>query len=228
MTHNKESHMSEHDPMVAAPASPSPNRTPRMKGALTVVAIVLGVAAIGAFAGSSFSQGLRHSLVTIPDTTVTDASFEGRFGDFGPGWASVLPNSVIATIIDVRADRMIRHLAVEIDATAEQQDRLRAIVRAAVKDLLPVRDKILAARVTARELLTQPTVDRAALEKLRADQIATHEAVSKEIIQAVADAADVLTPDQRRKISDMLPPGGGFAAMDHGPGPRWGWGFWRH
>jgi Spy/CpxP family protein refolding chaperone len=216
--------MSINDPMVA---NPTP-RSPRSRKGIYVAVAILGATAIAVFAGSSFSQGLRHDLVSVPETTAANASFEGRFGDFGPGWASVLPNSVIATIIDVRADRMIRHLAVEIDATAEQQDKLRAIVRAAVKDLLPVRDKILAARVTARELLTQPTVDRAALEKLRADQIATHEAVSKEIIQAVADAADVLTPDQRRKISDMLPPGGGFAAMDHGPGPRWGWGFWRH
>ena len=83
--------MSEHDPMVAAPASPPPNRTPRWKGAYIVVAVVLGVATIGAFAGSSFSQGLRHSLVNVPDTT-TDVSFEGRFGDFGPGWASALPS----------------------------------------------------------------------------------------------------------------------------------------
>jgi len=218
--------MSEHDPMVVAPASPP--RTPRMKGAYFVVAIVLGIATIGAFAGSSFSQGLRHSLVTVPDTMATDASFEGRFGDFGPGWASALPSSVIEAFIDMRADRMIRHLAVEIDATADQQNKLRAIVRATVKDLLPVRDKMLAARATGRELLTQPTIDRAALEKLRADQIATHEAVSKQLVQAVADAADVLTPEQRRKISDMLPGAGGWS-MDHGPGPRWGWGgFWRH
>jgi protein CpxP len=219
--------MSEHDPIVAAPASPPPNRTPRMKGAYIVVAVVLGVATIGAFAGSSFSQGLRHSLVNVPDTT-TDVSFEGRFGDFGPGWASALPSSVIEAFIDTRADRMIRHLAVEIDATTEQQDKLRAIVRATVKNLLPVRDKILAARATGRELLTQPTIDRAAIEKLRADQIATHEAVSKQLVQAVADAADVLTPEQRRKISDMLPAGGGWA-MDRGPGRHWGWGgFWRH
>jgi Spy/CpxP family protein refolding chaperone len=164
--------------------------------------------------------------VNVPETTATDASFEGRFGDFGPGWASALPNSVIEAFIDFRADRMIRHLAVEIDATAEQQDKLRAIVRAAVKNVLPVREKMLAARATGRELLIQPTVDRPALEKLRADQIATHEAVSKQLVQAVADAAEVLTPDQRRKISDMLASGG--AGWSGGPWRSWGRGFWRH
>jgi Spy/CpxP family protein refolding chaperone len=219
--------MSEQDPLVTGPTTslpPAPHS--RMKGAYVVAAIVLGIAAVGAFVGSSFSQGLRRNLVDIPETTATDASFEGRFGEFGPGWASALPSSVIEAFIDARADRMIRHLAVEVDATAEQQDKLRAIVRATVKNLLPVRDKLMAARATGRELLTQPTVDRTALEKLRAEQIATHEAVSKQLVQAIADAADVLTPEQRRKISDMLPAGGG-RGMDHGPG-RWGWGgFWR-
>ena len=69
------------------------------------------------------------------------------------GWDNLVPNSVIEAFIDARADRMIRHLAVEIDATNEQQDKLKAILHATVKDVLPVREKMLAARVTARELL---------------------------------------------------------------------------
>ena len=99
--------MSEHDPMRAIPKAASPDPRSRKRAAGIGVALVLGVAAIGAFAGSSFSQGLRRGLVNVPETTVTDASFEGRFGDFGPGWASVLPNSVIEAFIDSRADRML-------------------------------------------------------------------------------------------------------------------------
>jgi Spy/CpxP family protein refolding chaperone len=226
MTHEEESHVSEHDPMPGIPTPPLPDRGSRRRGAY-IAAAVAGVIAIGVFAGSSFSQGLRHSLVNIPDTAASAASFEGRFGEFGPGWASALPNSVIEVFIDARAGRMIRHLAVEIDATTEQQDKLQAIVRGAVKDLLPVRDKMLAARAAGRDLLTQQTIDRPALEKLRADQIATHDAVSKRLVQAVADAAETLTPEQRRKISDMVSSGGWGA--EHGPGRHWGWGgFWRH
>jgi periplasmic protein CpxP/Spy len=218
--------MSEHDSMlttITIPTSSPPDRLSRRKAAGIAAAFVLGVTAIGAFAGSSFSQGLRHSLVNVPDTTTIAASFDSRFGpNFGPGWGGVLPNGVIEAFIDARADRMIRHLAVEIDATAEQQDKLRAIVRATVKDLPAMRDKMLAARATGRELLTQQTIDRGALENLRADQIATHEAVSKQLVQAVADAAEVLTPEQRRKISGMLSSGGW--GMGHGPGWNWGWG----
>jgi periplasmic protein CpxP/Spy len=222
--------MSEYDPQAAMPTPPPPppqrasHRTAYLLGA-----IAIGLTAVAVFASSSFSDGLRHGLVNVRDMTVQQAAFDDRFGPpFGPpfgDWDSLVPNGVIEAFIDARADRMIRHLAVEIDATNDQQDKLKAIVHATVKDVLPVREKMLAARATARELFTQPTIDRAALEKLRADQIATHEAVSKELVQAVADAADALTPEQRRKIVDMLPPGG--PGFDRGP-PRWGWGgFWR-
>jgi len=90
--------------------------------------------------------------------------------------------------------------------------------------LLPVRDKVLAARTSARELLTQQTIDRTAIEKLRADQIAIYDAASKRLVQAVADAAEALTPEQRRKLSTMLPPRGG--SWGGGPWGRGPWGHW--
>jgi protein CpxP len=218
--------MSEHDPMTQN-AAPNAKRS-RRTGAYVAIAIG-AVAVLGAFASSSFSQALRHRLIGVPDAAA--ASFDGRFGSpFGLDWRSGVMNGAIEAIIDAHADRMIRHLAIEIDATTEQQDKLRTIVQAAVKDLLPVREKFLAARTTARDLLTAQTIDRAAIEKLRADQIALHDATSKRLVQAVADAADVLNPEQRRKVSDMFPSRGGFGGGFGGPGGRgpWGGGFWRH
>jgi len=103
----------------------------------------------------------------------------------------------------------VRHLAVELDASADQQAKLQQIVKAAVGDIAPMREKVLAARQQARALLTAPTVDRAAIEKLRAEQIATMDAFSKRAAQALGDAADVLTPEQRKKLDELLPPAGG-------------------
>jgi Spy/CpxP family protein refolding chaperone len=108
---------------------------------------------------------------------------------------------------------MVRHLAIEVDATAEQQERLRAVVKSAVKDLLPMREKAQAARQRGRELLTQATIDRAAIEAFRAEQIAQVDAISKRVAQAVTDAASVLTVEQRRKIEEHTRPRPGF----------WGW-----
>ena len=103
----------------------------------------------GAFANSAFSQG------------------------FGPPWRAGPPwgQTFDPAAVEDRADRMVRHLAIEVDATAEQQERLRGIVRSAVRDLLPLREKATNSRQRGRELLTQTTIDRAAIETLarRAD-----------------------------------------------------------
>jgi len=220
--------MSNHEPIHEIPASAPRAGRPQRKRAYIAGAIA-GVALFGAFAGSSLGQGLVHRmLVNVPGAATAAATSEGGFGSgFGPGfaadWQNGLLDAAIEAIVEARADRMIRHLAIEIDATAEQQDRLRAVMRGAVKDLLPVRGKMLAARATARELLTQQTIDRTAIEKLRADQIAIHDDASRRLVQAVADAAEALTPEQRRKLADMLPPRGGT----WGGGP-WGRGPWWH
>ena len=97
---------------------------------------------------------------------------------------------------------MVRHLAIEIDATSQQQERLRVIAQAAVRDLMPMREQAQAARARAPALLTQPSVDRAAIEAFRAEQLALADAASRRIAQALADAAEVLSPEQRRKIEE--------------------------
>lgn len=222
--------MSNHDPILELPASES--RGGRAQRRRSYIAAAIAAAAlIGAFASSSLGQGMgRRMLAQVPGMTAIAAPFEGGFGpSMAADWQGGFLDNAIEAFVEARADRMIRHLSIEIDATAEQQDKLRAIVRGAVKDLLPVREKVLAARTTARELLTQQTIDRAAIEKLRVDQIAIHDAASKRLVQAVADAAEVLTPEQRRKLSTMLPPRGGpwgGGPLGGGPGGRGPWGNW--
>ncbi len=215
--------MSDHDSEGERPAAIGQGR----RRGLYIVAGVAVVALIGTFAASPAGHRM---LAHVPGMAATAAPFEDVDAPgFGPAlagdWHSGLFDGILETVVQTHADRAVRHLAIEIDATAEQQDKLRAIVRDAVKDLLPVREKMMSARATARELLTQQTVDRAAIEKFRADMIATHDAVSKRVVQAVADAAEVLTPEQRRKISDMVAAhrghwGGG--PWGHGPGGHWG------
>jgi Spy/CpxP family protein refolding chaperone len=54
--------------------------------------------------------------------------------------------------------------------------------------------------------LTGPTVDRALLEKTRAQLIANLDQGSKVLTNALADAADSLTPEQRAKLAAMFAP----------------------
>ena len=168
--------------------------------------IVAGVLAAGltAAATTAFSQG-------------------PGFGSMSPGhWHGHMMGAMGWPLdpaqIEDRADRMVRHVAIEIDATADQQDKLRALVKGAVTDLVPMREKAQSARAKARELLTKQTVDRAEIERFRTEQLAVADAFSKRVAQAVGDASEILTPEQRRKLADRLPPHGGPGM---GPGPRW-------
>jgi protein CpxP len=118
--------------------------------------------------------------------------------------------------IEDRADRMVRHAGIELDTTAEQQEKLRAIVKGAVKDIVPMREKVHAAREQARKLLVEPNINRGEIERLRTEQVALADQFSRRITQALGDAGDVLTLEQRKKLDDILPPPGV-------PGPGRGW-----
>ncbi len=178
-----------------SPDSPATHPAPARRSGRTkyavIIALALGLVGAGAYATNSFSKG---------------PGFGPPF--FGHGWGG--PGSWKGGFdparAEQRADRMIRHLAVEVDATTEQQEKLRSIVKSAVKDVLPMRQKFVNARKQARNLLTSPTIDRTAIEKLRSEQIGTADAISKRLVQAVTDAAEVLTPEQRNKLADFMPP----------------------
>lgn len=103
-----------------------------------------------------------------------------------------------------RIEKMVKHFAVEVDATPEQQEKLTAIAQQAAKDLEPMRAQAMETRKQAIELLSQPSVDRAALEKLRASKLAHADAASRRITQALGDAAEVLTPEQRKQVAEHI------------------------
>jgi len=151
--------------------------------ALVAVALVAGVT--GNLLSKAFGQGDSWHRISWHDG--------GVFG--GP---------LSPAQMDDRIDRMTKHMAIELDATADQQVKIANIAKAAVTDLRPLREKAHAARAQAVELLTAPTIDRSAIERLRGEQIGLAETASKRIAQALADAADVLSPEQRRKVADWM------------------------
>jgi len=187
--------------MTDAPNSPLPANPPRRRTGL-VVALVVAAGLTGAAVTSAFSNGFGFGPGFGHGPGFGPGAWHGRFmGPFDPAKA------------EERADRMVRHLAIEIDASTEQQDKLRAAVKSAIKDIAPMREKAQAARTKARELLTQDKVDRAEIEKFRTEQVALADAFSKRVAQAMGDAVEILTPEQRRKIADRLPPHRGGPMM---------------
>jgi protein CpxP len=86
------------------------------------------------------------------------------------------------------------------DGTPDQKTRLAALVRSAHAEMAPFHAQLRQAHERAMQLLMQPRVDRAALEALRADEVRQFDAASQRLVQLVADAADILTPEQRGRL----------------------------
>jgi periplasmic protein CpxP/Spy len=183
MTDNKTSN--PHSKASQSASAMNANRTTSLRrGLLIALTLVLALGVVGTVGGSALSQWTGYG---------PPWRHHGGFGGpFDPAAA------------EDRADRAIRHFVVEIDATADQQEKLRSIVRAAVRDLLPMRERVSVTRQRARDLLTQTTIDRDAIERLRAEQVEAFDAASRRFAQALADVTEVLTPEQRRRVSDLM------------------------
>ncbi len=147
----------------------------------------------------------RIALGTLVAGTVAGLGAAFAQGGYGGwhrgGFAAGLHDPAL---LDQGLDRLLKHLYVEIDATEEQKQKLAPIVKDAVKDLLPVHEKLHSARARAIELLGQETIDRAAVERFRAEQLRLAEQASKRLTQAFGDIAEVLTPAQRRGIAEHM------------------------
>jgi Spy/CpxP family protein refolding chaperone len=50
------------------------------------------------------------------------------------------------------------------------------------------------------EVISAPSIDRARLESLRAEQVKSLDEASKRLVTAISDAAEILTPEQRAKL----------------------------
>jgi protein CpxP len=92
----------------------------------------------------------------------------------------------------------------DIDASEEQQDRVNAIAAGAVDDLFRLRQQHVTNREAFHAQLGGATVDRAALEQVRQSEIALADEASKRLVRAVADVADVLTPEQRQALMERF------------------------
>ena len=152
-------------------------------GAMFVLVAALLAGAAGGYVSKSFAHG----------------PFGGPMGGHFASGAALDPARV-----DTQVDRVIKHFAVEVDASQAQRDKLAVIAKGAARDLLPMHEKLQAARQQAIALAGAQSVDRAGMEKLRGEQITLADTASKRVTQALADAAEVLTPEQRQKIAERM------------------------
>lgn len=117
--------------------------------------------------------------------------------------------------VEKRTQRMIERLVP--DATPEQKTRLAAIAKANFEQLRPLKEKMRAARADEMKLLSQPTIDRNALEKSRQARQQLADQRSRIVTKSFADAAEVLTPAQRVAVAEKLAKHRHHFRHGHGP-----------
>jgi Spy/CpxP family protein refolding chaperone len=145
---------------------------------------------------------LRRGLVAAA-LVVAVAGAGASFADSGlhhPRHAD--PMAMEPAAMDAHIDKMVAQLAGE--ATPDQQAKVAAIAKRVMADLRPLHEQRRQTYARAHALLMAPVVDRAALEQLRTAHVQQFDAGSRRILEAVADAADVLTPEQRLRFAGHL------------------------
>jgi Spy/CpxP family protein refolding chaperone len=91
-----------------------------------------------------------------------------------------------------------------VKATPEQRAQIQKIMEGARTDLQAQREAGNALRGQLMQAMAQPNIDANAVEQVRQKMLAQHDQVSKRRMQAMVDAARVLTPEQRKQLSERM------------------------
>lgn len=160
----------------------APLQGPRRPWRRRAIASLLGGVAAGLGAGFAHAHG-----------------GPGRWGGWHRGFDDADPQAM-----QRRAEARVKWMLADIDATEAQQKKIAAIMTATMNDLRPLREEGRETRRQVMGLLSKPQIDRAALEALRAQLAQAMDQVSRRLTQSLADAAEVLTPDQRAQLAERM------------------------
>jgi protein CpxP len=151
--------------------------------------------------GSSVLLGLfaaRPIAAAIQEGTGGHGHFRGHFGRWG-GHGNVSPE-----MAKEHAGLATKWVLRDIDASEDQQERVTKIVSGAIDDLFRLKGKHQENRQAFAAQLGAASLDRAALEEIRKSEIALADEASKRLVQALADASEVLTPEQRQALVERV------------------------
>ena len=102
------------------------------------------------------------------------------------------------------ADAMRQHLYSTLSVTDAQKTQLDPLMKQTATDFGDFHAQLGSGHDEIMTLLTANTVDRSALERLRAAKIREMDLVSKRLVDHLADMAEALTPAQRKQARDAM------------------------
>ena len=150
------------------------SRTPRALRLLAATAVI-------ALAG-----GLSQAVLAAPHD-----GHGGHGGRGGPG-------------MGMFDGRHAEHMLDAVNATPEQRSQVKQILQAAKTDMAAQRGAGRQLHEQSQTLFAQPTVDARAAETLRQQMMAQHDQASKRMLQVMLDVSRVLTPEQRKSLSERM------------------------
>ena len=140
--------------------------------------IALGlVAVLGAAAGIAWAAGVAPAA-------------------FGHGGASA---AAIRDHVEFRVHRALK----QVNATQAQEDQILAIIDGLFAEHQQMAGERALLHQRAAAALTGATVDRVALEAVRVEALQRVDLASKDLVKAIGDIAEVLTPAQRQQLAAM-------------------------
>jgi Spy/CpxP family protein refolding chaperone len=166
-------------------STPSASNKPRRPWRRAVIATLIGGLAAG-----------------IGATAIAHGGPGGWHGGWGGGRG--MHGEMDPQAMQRRAEAMVKWWLADVDATEAQQKKVAEIMTATMTELRPLRAKHFEARKQVMDILSKPQIDRGALETVRAQELQLAETFSRRITQSLADAAEVLTPEQRTKLAERM------------------------
>ncbi|MDD9909151.1 MAG: Spy/CpxP family protein refolding chaperone [Ahrensia sp.] len=172
--------------------------TTAIVGASLLIGASFGVPAI------ADSKVYQHAKLYASETSVGSLVEKAGWGErrghrHGSRFANMSDEE-----IEKRVTRVVRHVAIEIDATDEQTAKIATLMSAVAKDMRPLRKDFREAGLEMLDLLTSDNVDREALEKVRTERLSVVDQRSKQVVDALADVAETLTPEQRATLVERM------------------------
>ena len=89
----------------------------------------------------------------------------------------------------------------KIGASDAQKSQIEGLLKPAFEEMKAAHEAHSAAFEQFHEAITAPSIDRAKIEALRAEQLKSLDEASKRMLTAITDAAEVLSPDQRAALA---------------------------
>ncbi|WP_190285585.1 periplasmic heavy metal sensor [Montanilutibacter psychrotolerans] len=145
------------------------------------------------------SRGMRRALGGLLLASLLATGVVGVAGGHPAGHA---PRDTYSQIDLKHLHAIFEHLITVV--SPEQQAAMRAIGGAVHEDLQALNQQASAAHRRKVGLLLQGRIDRAALERARADEIEAAERLAERIDAVLLDLAEVMTPDQRARLRDHV------------------------